>query len=112
MLFRSFDLGSAHTVDEAKFQIAESGATVEIFTAPATASTSWSSGGLAGNGFTLQKTLTSVNSGQTISTSFSPVSAEYVAIVFTQVQEQGAVASTNTPAGYRDTLLDVSVLGE
>lgn len=107
-----FDLGSAHTVDEAKFQIAESGATVEIFTAPATASTSWSSGGLAGNGFTLQKTLTNVNSGQTISTSFSPVSAEYVAIVFTQVQEQGAVASTNTPAGYRDTLLDVSVLGE
>ena len=107
-----FSLGSAHTVDEAKFQIVDSGATVEIFTAPATASTGWSSGGLAGNGFTLQKTLTNVQAGQTVSTSFSPVSAEYVAIVFTQLQEQGAVSSTNTPAGYRDTLLDVSVLGE
>ena len=107
-----FSLGSAHTVDEAKFQIADAGATVEILTAPASASTSWGSSGPAANGFTLQKTLTNVSAGQTVSATFSPVSAEYVAIIFTQLQEQSAISSTGTPAGYRDTLLDVSVLGE
>jgi len=107
-----FDLGSAHTVDEAKFQIADAGATVEILTAPAGASTTWTSSGLAADGFTLQKTLSNVSAGSTVTASFTPVSAEYIAIIFTQLQQQGAITSTGTPAGYRDTLLDVSVLGE
>jgi hypothetical protein len=67
---------------------------------------------IPGNGFTLQKTESNLAAGQTISVNFSPVSAEYVAIIFTQLQEQGAIQSTNTPAGYRDNLLDVQVLGE
>ena len=107
-----FSLGAAHTVDEAKFQIADAGATVEIFTAPAGSSTAWSTSGIAANGFTLQKTLSNVVSGQTVTATFSPVSAEYVAIIFTSLQAQGEITSTGTPAGYRDTLLDVSVLGE
>ena len=107
-----FDLGSAHAVDQAKFQIAYSGATVEILTAPATASTSWNKSGLTANGFTVQKTLTGVTSGQTITASFTQTTAEFVAIIFTQLQEQSAVSSTGTPAGYRNNLLDVSVVGE
>jgi serine/threonine protein kinase len=107
-----FNLGGTHTVDQVKFQIAEAGATVQILTAPSSASTSWNKSGITGNGFTLQKTVSGLAADQTISTSFSPASAEYVAIIFTQVQEQGAISSTNTPAGYRDNLLDAQVLGE
>ena len=107
-----FDLGSAHTLDEVKFQVAYSGATVEIFTAPAGASTGWNANGPTADNFTLQKTLTNVTSGQTLSASFTPVSGEYVAIIFTTLQQQSEVTSTGTPAGYRDNLLDVSVLGE
>jgi hypothetical protein len=107
-----FNLGSAHTVDQVKFQIANAGATVEVLTAPAGSSGAYDSGGLSAAGLTVQKTLTNVASGQTITASFSPTSAEYVAIIFTQVAEQPAISSSNTPAGYRDTLLDVQVLGE
>jgi serine/threonine protein kinase len=107
-----FNLGATHAVDQVKFQVADAGATVQILTAPSNASTAWSKSGITGNGFTLQKTVTDVAAGQTISTSFNPVSAEYVAIIFTQVQEQGSIGSTDTPAGYRDNLLDVQALGE
>ena len=107
-----FSLGATHAVDQVKFQVADAGATVEVLTAPSTGSTSWTKAGITGNGFTLQKTESNLAAGQTISVNFSPVSAEYVAIIFTQLQEQSAIASTDTPAGYRDNLLDVQVLGE
>jgi hypothetical protein len=107
-----FDLGSAHTIDEAKFQVANAGATVEVLTAPAGSSTAWNQGGPTANGFTVQKTVSNVGAGSTVSVSFNAVSAEYVAIIFTVLQQQGAISSTGTPPGYRDTLLDVSVLGE
>jgi hypothetical protein len=107
-----FNLGSAHTVDQVKFQIAYSGSAVEILTAPAGSSTEWTTSGLTSDGFTVQKTLSNVSSGQTVSASFAPASAEYVAIIFTQMQQQGAIDSTNTPAGYRNNILDVQVLGE
>jgi serine/threonine protein kinase len=107
-----FNLGATHAVDQVKFQVADAGATVEVLTAPSTGSTSWTKAGITGNGFTLQKSESNLAAGQTISVNFSPVSAEYVAIIFTQVQEQSAIQSTNTPAGYRDNLLDVQVLGE
>ena len=107
-----FDLGAAHTLDQAKFQVAYSGATVEILTAPAGTSTAWNASGPTANGFTLQKTETGVSAGQTVTVNFSPVSAEYVAVIFTQLQSQSGISSTGTPAGYRDNLLDVSVLGE
>ena len=106
-----FDLGSAHTVDQIKFQITNPSATVEIFTAPAGSSTTWSSNGPTADGFTLRKTLSGVASGQTVSASFSPTSAEYVAIIFTQLQQQDGL-SDGTPAGYRSNILDVQVLGE
>jgi serine/threonine protein kinase len=107
-----FSLGATHAVDQVKFQVADAGATVEVLTAPSTGSTSWTKAGITGNGFTLQKSESNLAAGQTISVNFSPVSAEYVAIIFTQLQEQSAIGSTNTPAGYRDNLLDVQVLGE
>ena len=99
-------------MDQVKFQLANAGATVEILTAPASARRAWNSGGLSAAGLTVQKTLTNVASGQTVTASFSPTSAEYVAIIFTQVPEQAAITSNGTPAGYRDTILDVQVLGE
>jgi hypothetical protein len=106
-----FNLGSAHTVDQVKFQLANAGATVEILTAPAGSSAAWNSAGFAAAGLTLQKTLTNVASGQTVTASFAATSAQYVAVIFTQVQQQGAL-SDGTPAGYRDTILDVQALGE
>jgi hypothetical protein len=106
-----FDLGSAHTVDQIKFQITNPSATVEIFTAPAGSSTAWSASGPAADGFTLRKTLSGVSSGQTVSASFSPTSAEYVAVIFTQLQQQDG-RNDGTPAGYRSNILDVQVLGE
>ncbi|HWG28373.1 protein kinase family protein [Actinospica sp.] len=107
-----FNLGSAHTVDQIKFQLASAGATVEILTAPAGSSTTWNATGLTSDGFTLQKTLSNVSSGQTVTANFSATSAEYVAIIFTQLQEQDAIGSNGTPAGYRNNILDVQVLGE
>jgi serine/threonine protein kinase len=106
-----FDLGSAHTVDQIKFQISNPDATVEIFTAPAGTSTAWSANGITSDGFTLQKTLSGAVSGQAITASFSATSAEYVAVIFTQLQSQGGL-SDGTPAGYRSNILDVQVLGE
>ena len=106
-----FDLGSAHTVDQIKFQISNPDATVEIFTAPAGSSTSWDADGITSDGFTLQKTLSGAVSGQTITASFSATSAEYVAVIFTQLQSQSGL-SDGTPAGYRSNILDVQVLGE
>ncbi len=106
-----FNLGSAHTVDQVKFQLANAGATVEILTAPAGASAAWNSGGFSAAGLTMQKTLSNVAAGQTVTANFAATSAQYVAIIFTQVQQQGAL-NDGTPAGYRDTVLDVQVLGE
>jgi hypothetical protein len=106
-----FNLGAAHTVDQVKFQLANAGATVEILTAPASASAAWNSGGFTAAGLTVQKTLSNVASGQTVTANFAATSAQYVAIIFTQVQQQGAL-SDGTPAGFRDTILDVQVLGE
>jgi hypothetical protein len=107
-----FDLGAAHNVDQVKFQVADSGATVEVLTGPSTASTSWNTSGLTANGFSLAKTESGVASGQTVTVNFSAVDAQYVAIIFTQLQSQSAISSTNTPEGYRNTLLDVSAVGE
>jgi serine/threonine protein kinase len=107
-----FDLGSAHTVDQVKFQVGASGATAEVFTAPAGSSTTWNSSGLTADGFTLQKTMSNLSSGQTVTANFSATSAEYVAIIFTAVPNQPEDSTTGTPAGYRDSLLDVQVLGE
>ncbi|MBR7824792.1 hypothetical protein KDK95_00610 [Actinospica sp. MGRD01-02] len=106
-----FDLGAAHTVDQIKFQISNPDATVEIFTAPAGSSTAWNANSITSDGFTLQKTLSGAVSGQTITASFSPTSAEYVAVVFTQLQSQSGL-SDGTPAGYRSNILDAQVLGE
>ena len=106
-----FDLGSAHTVDAVKFQIANAGATVEVLTAPAGTAVAWDADGPTADGFTMRKTLTGISSGQTVSASFSAVSAEYVLVIFTQLQQQSAL-NDGTPAGYRNNLLDVQVLGE
>jgi serine/threonine protein kinase len=106
-----FDLGSARTVDQVKFQVADPGATVEILTANAGSSGAWNSGGFTAAGLTQQKTLNNVASGQPVTVNFSATSTQYVAIIFTQVPTQPQLAD-GTPAGYRDTLLDVQVLGE
>ncbi|HET9169432.1 MAG TPA: protein kinase family protein [Actinospica sp.] len=106
-----FALDRAHTVDQVKFQIAAAGASVEILTAPAGSAPAWNSGGFTAAGLTAQKTLSNVSAGQTVSASFPATSVQYVAIIFTQVPQQGALPD-GTPAGYRDTLLDVQVLGE
>lgn len=106
-----FDTGSAHTVDQVKFQVTNPGSTVEILTAPAGSPTAWNASGPTSDGFTVRKTLTNVASGQAVTASFTPTSAEYVAIIFTQLQNQPQL-SDGTPAGYRNNILDVQVLGE
>lgn len=107
-----FDLSGKHELDEVKFQVPFSGGTVEVLTAGADASASppWSkTSGPAG--YTVQGTESQVSAGSDITVKFTPVTTEYVMILFTTLPYQAAEASTNTPAGYRDGLIDVRVYG-
>jgi serine/threonine protein kinase len=109
-----FDLGSAHTVDEVKFQVATSGATVEVLTGSASASNDPAWGSITGPGpagYTVQATQQNVSAGGDITMQFSPVSTQYVMVMFTALPYQGQDSSTNTPAGYRDNLIDVRAYG-
>ena len=109
-----FNLGSAHTVDEAKFRVGTAGATVEVLTgnSGASASPSWTSpSGPGPTGYTAQKTVSNVSAGSDITVQFSQVSTQYVMILFTTLPYQGQDNTTGTPAGYRDSLIDVRVYG-
>ena len=107
-----FNLGAAHTVDQAKFRVATAGANVEVLTgnAGASASPAWSSSS-GPSGYTAQKTVSQVSAGSDITVAFSQVSTQYVMILFTTLPYQGQDDTTGTPAGYRDALIDVRVYG-
>lgn len=107
-----FDLTGRHEVDEVKFQIPFSGATVQVLTGgdSAPAAPAWSrTAGPAG--YAVQGTQSQAASGQDIVVKFAPVTTQYVMILFTTLPYQQAVSSTTTPAGYRDGLIDVRVYG-
>ena len=61
--------------------------------------------------YTVQGTDSQLTAGQDIAIKFAPVTTQYVMIVFTTLPYEPAVPSTNTPAGYRDGLIDVRVYG-
>jgi serine/threonine protein kinase len=106
-----FDLGSQHAVDQVKFQVGTAGANVEVLTggSGASGSPAWSStSGPAG--YTAQATKANVGTGET-TVDFTQVSTQYVMILFTTLPYQEAVSATQTPAGYRDSLIDVQVYG-
>lgn len=107
-----FDLGSAHTVDQVKFQVGAPGATVEVLTGGTSASGSpaWSSSS-GPAGYAVQATRQNVTSGGDITVQFNPVSTEYVMILFTTMPYLQADPTTQTPAGYRDSLIDVRAYG-
>ena len=107
-----FDLSGSHEVDEVKFQIPFSGATVEVLTGSSSsdASPAWSSTS-GPQGYTVEATQSSAPSGQDIVLKFAPVTTQYVMLLFTTLSYQQAVTSTKTPAGYRDGLIDVRVYG-
>ena len=107
-----FDLGAQHAVDQVKFQVGASGANVDVLTGGAGASSSptWSStSGPAG--YTAQSSKTNVSSNGTTTVEFNQVTTQYVIILFTTLPYQAAVAATQTPPGYRDSLIDVQVYG-
>ena len=107
-----FDLGSAHTVDEVKFQVGSSGANVEVLTGNSGASNSPAWQSTAGpSGYTAQATKQNVTAGGDITVQFNQVSTQYVMILFTTMPYLGADTATGTPAGYRDSLIDVRAVG-
>ena len=107
-----FDLSSAHDVDEIKFQVPFSGGTVEVLTAGSSATDSPTWSGTSGpTGYTVQTTQSSPTAGSDMVLKFSPVTAQYVMIMFTTLPYEQGVSSTKTPAGYRDGLIDVRVYG-
>jgi hypothetical protein len=99
-------------VDEVKFQIPFSGATVEVLTGSSSsaASPAWSSTS-GPTGYSVQATQSSAPAGQDIVLKFAPVTTQYVMLLFTTLSYQQAVTSSKTPAGYRDGLIDVRVYG-
>jgi hypothetical protein len=107
-----FNLGAKHTLDEVKFRVGTSGATVEVLTGNSSASESpeWTSG--AGpSGYTVQKTEQNVSSGGDVTVPVNQISTQYVIILFTTMPYQSGDDSTGTPAGYRDSLIDVRAYG-
>lgn len=107
-----FDLAAQHELDEVKFQVPFSGGTVEVLTAGASASASPTWSKTAGPaGYTVQGTDSQLTAGQDIAVKFSPVTTQYVMVLFTTLPYESAVTSTSTPEGYRDGLIDVRVYG-
>jgi hypothetical protein len=107
-----FDLGSAHTVDQLKFEVGSAGATVEVLTGTGTASSSPSWSPTAGPaGYKVQATRQNVSAGGDITVQFDPVATQYVMIVFTTMPYLDADGANGTPAGYRDSLIDVRAYG-
>jgi hypothetical protein len=107
-----FDLGATHTVDEVKFQVGTAGATVEVLTGAAGSSASPAWQASAGpSGYTLQATKQSVAAGGDVTVEFNQVSTQYVMVLFTTMPYSNADSATQTPAGYRDQLIDVRVVG-
>ncbi|HEX4791710.1 MAG TPA: protein kinase family protein [Actinospica sp.] len=107
-----FDLGRTHTLDEVKFRVGASGATVEVLTGTSSASGSPQWTASAGpSGYTVQKSEQNVSSGGDVTVQLNQVSTQYVIILFTAMPYQNGDDSTGTPAGYRDNLIDVRAYG-
>jgi serine/threonine protein kinase len=107
-----FDLSGVHNIDQAKFQVGTAGASVEVLTGSSSASGSpdWTATSVP-QGYTVQAKKTDVAAGQDITVTFNQVSTQYVMILFTTLPYQPAISSNGTPAGYRDSLIDVRVYG-
>lgn len=107
-----FDMSGKHELDEIKFQVPFSGGTVEVLTGDASAQSSptWvKTSGPAG--YTVQGTNSQLTAGTDVTVKFAPVTTQYVMILFTTLPYESAVPATQTPAGYRDGLIDVRVYG-
>jgi hypothetical protein len=92
--------------------VGTAGATVKVLTGGPSAQGSppWSSTS-GPSGYTVQATRPNVGAGSDITIEFNPVSTQYVMILFTTMPYLDADNATGTPAGYRDSLIDVRAFG-
>lgn len=101
-----FNLGSAQTVGSVSFDAAGSGATAEVWTAPAGLAALPAVSNGAPPGFVHQETQTDVG-GATVTFTFpKPVTTQYVLVWFTLLPHQ-APDQSHPLDGYRDNIADV-----